>query len=383
MGPCPANVVSAELPAEDVTKLLTDLVCGAPRAAGVATVDPYGLTTLADAHGLLPLLAWRLDGCAEVPAALAEALHLAARRALVDELVQGEALRRVLEAMSARGLRPVLMKGAQLAYSAYARPDLRPRVDSDLLITLAERGATAATLADLGYQELAQVPGELVSYQRSYALSRNGGTRHVVDVHWRIANPQRFGAVVPPDRVLKDAVPVPALGPAARGLSPWHALVVACVHPVAHHANQPYLIWQYDVHHIASDFKAADWERFVSAAVTGAVAGICRASLAASVRTFGTTVPDAVWSALEDSAATPDDVDRSVYLDGDLRHIERVWWDMQTLPTWRERVRLLRQHVFPPARYMRQVYAPSSVAPLTWLYARRVWSGAHKWLGRP
>jgi hypothetical protein len=46
-------------------------------------------------------------------------------------------------------------------------------------------------------------------------------------------------------------------------------------------------------------------------------------------------------------------------------------------------LKLARQHVLPPADYMREVYAPASSAPLPWLYARRVWRGARRWLARP
>jgi len=45
-------------------------------------------------------------------------------------------------------------------------------------------------------------------------------------------------------------------------------------------------------------------------------------------------------------------------------------------------VRLATQHVLPPAAYMREIYAPSSTAPLPWLYARRAWGGARRWLSR-
>jgi hypothetical protein len=45
-------------------------------------------------------------------------------------------------------------------------------------------------------------------------------------------------------------------------------------------------------------------------------------------------------------------------------------------------VRLVRQHLFPSAHYMRGVYAPASTAPLPVLYARRAWRGARRWLAR-
>jgi hypothetical protein len=54
--------------------------------------------------------------------------------------------------------------------------------------------------------------------------------------------------------------------------------------------------------------------------------------------------------------------------------------DLRTLSRWRDRWRLVREHAFPPATYMRRVYALSSAAPLPLLYARRLLRGGRKWL---
>jgi len=123
------------------------------------------------------------------------------------------------------------------------------------------------------------------------------------------------------------------------------------------------------------------WRAFAIAARAGGVASVCRASLARAFDDFGLSVPKNAWMALIDSSNA--DAATSAYLSGGRRHVQRVWWDLWSLPTWRERSRLLRQHLLPSAQYMRQVYAPLSAAPLPWLYARRVWHGAQKWLTRP
>jgi hypothetical protein len=56
--------------------------------------------------------------------------------------------------------------------------------------------------------------------------------------------------------------------------------------------------------------------------------------------------------------------------------------DLRALGSWTHRWQLVKEHVFPPAQYMRDVYAPSSRAPLSFLYARRALVGARKWLSR-
>ncbi|MFI5177506.1 MAG: nucleotidyltransferase family protein [Vicinamibacterales bacterium] len=372
---------SSEPAALPVTELLAAGLRGDPEAAAIlSTVDPAELCRAAAAHGVLPLLAGRLLPRAQTPGTLAEQLHDAARRAVVEDLVQERELRRLLEALAVARLHAVLMKGAHLAYSYYARPDERPRIDTDLLIADSDRGPVAAVLGELGYLPVPQTAGDLVTYQASYALTRDGATRHVVDVHWRIANPERFGAVLAYEEAEAAAVPVPDLGQGARGLAPVHALLVACVHPVAHHANAHCLIWQHDIHLVASTFTAPDWDAFAALARARGVAGVCRSSLELAVRDFGTVVPTEIWTRLDDRGTG--DAATAAYLSTGRRHVEHVLWDLRALPTWRARTRLVRQHLFPPAQYMREVYAPASAAPLPWLYARRVWLGAQKWLAR-
>jgi hypothetical protein len=373
-------VVSSDPTSDELTEHLKSILRSpAGAAVPLPEIDPDALVSSAEAHAVLPLVAARLLPRRDLPGALAHRLEDAARLAVVDDLVQEAELKRLIQAFAA-GLRPVLMKGAHLAYTYYERPDLRPRVDTDLLVARGDEAAAARELQRLGYAPREQSHGDLVSYQSAYALTRNGATLHVVDLHWRIANPQRFGQVLSYDDASAAAVPVPSLTPDARALSPVHALLIACVHPVAHHANQHCLLWQYDIHLVASRFDDEDWREFAAAARAGGVAGVCRASLARAFDDFGLSVPRDAWFALVDSTGA--DAATSAYLAGGRRHVQRVWWDLQSLSTWHERSRLLRQHLFPSAQYMRQVYAPSSGAPLPWLYARRVWHGAQKWLAR-
>jgi hypothetical protein len=47
--------------------------------------------------------------------------------------------------------------------------------------------------------------------------------------------------------------------------------------------------------------------------------------------------------------------------------------------TWRSRARLLRELAFPPAGYMRDVYAAGRGGPLPFLYARRLMTGLARW----
>jgi len=333
-------------------------------------------------HGVVPALAERLRALDDAPADVTEAARVEARRALALDAIRDRELRELISALTARGLRALLMKGAHLAYSHYERPDLRTRADTDLLIAASDRDAIFATLEARGYQRPTHVAGTLVMYQAIFTKGDPDQLAHVVDVHWRVANPQVFADLLTYDELAATAVPVPALGPGAWGPSEPHALLLACVHRVAHHYGADLMHWLYDIHLIASRMTEAEWKVFVALAEERGVASICWQSLADAASDFGTALPALVVAAPH--LAHPDvEARTSAFLRGERRHIEQVVSDLRALPTWRDRVRLMTQHVFPSAAYMRTQYAPASSAPLPVLYVRRALHGARKWLARP
>jgi hypothetical protein len=54
--------------------------------------------------------------------------------------------------------------------------------------------------------------------------------------------------------------------------------------------------------------------------------------------------------------------------------------DLQALPHWRDRARLLREHLFPPPSFMARDAAPPAGPALLWRYARRLVTGGARWI---
>jgi hypothetical protein len=222
-----------------------------------------------------------------------------------------------------------------------------------------------------------QSDGDLLMYQAPYVKTRQGAVVHLVDLHWRVVNPQQFGHVLDHAEAAAQAVPIPPL-PHARGLCAVHALLLACVHRVAHHYGSESLIWLYDLHVLSDAMTADEWAQFATLAAHRDVDAICRQGLMLARARFGTTVPSG-WRDLAPSGTGSGKP--AMYLERQ-RHVRRVYWDLQALPDWTTRLRLVRQHLFPPSDYMRTVYAPASHAPLPVLYAVRALRGARKWMAR-
>jgi hypothetical protein len=347
------------------------------RPATAADAGDADLIALAEQHGVGPLLAECLRTAGQLPPA-SELAAMSRRAAAVDAIRQSE-LAGALAALRSHGVPVLVFKGAALAHTVYARPDLRPRMDSDLLVPGQHRASAHAALLARDYERVPQFTGDLVAYQAPYVIRRAGGIAHIIDLHWRVANPQQFGAVLDEADLFAGAIDVPALGAGARGPGPVHALLLACVHPVAHHGGAARLIWSFDVHLLASRLTAGEWDRFTALAVDRRVARVAAHGLAGAVEAFGTPVPARVTERLAGAASGEA---TAKYLAPARRHIQTIWGDFRTLSTWRDRWQLVQQHAFPPRDYMRRVYAPASGQPLPILYARRMYRGALKWLAR-
>jgi hypothetical protein len=365
-----------------LTGLLSAALSGDSSAgAQLARLDLDVVCRAAHHHGVLPLLADRIPSWPALPESFTSRFRDDASRHLAADLGREAELRRCLTDLDRAGIPALVMKGAHLAYRYYSRPDLRPRIDTDLLVTPDRRDDIDRILIAAGYARRPEMSGELVTSQAMYVKRQGDAVLHAVDVHWRVANPQVFAGVLTFDELSRDAETLPELGSTARGLSPVHALLMACVHRVAHHYDDDCLIWLYDIHLIASDLSADEWRGFLTLARDRSVVAVCRQGLATAREAFGTTWPALVvaeWTGQQPLGSEP----TAAYLAGDRSLAEHLWIDLRALPSWSRRWQLIKEQVFPPARYMRDVYAPASAAPLPVLYTRRVLHGARKWLAR-
>jgi hypothetical protein len=247
------------------------------------------------------------------------------------------------------------------------------------MVPLARKRAAHDVFIELGYEAAGQMSGDLVAYQASYEKRHDALVLHAVDLHWKSANPEVFASALRYEELAEAAVPLDRLSPAARGLATVHALLLACTHRVAHHFDSERLIWLYDIDLLARAMTASDWRRFVDLAADRRMVAVCRRSLEQTTKWFRTDVPDSV---LQDPRFQAAANELSAGYLRPRRHVSVIASDVRALPTWGARWHLLREHFFPPAAYMRNVYAPASRSPLVFLYAHRLWRGARKWLAR-
>ena len=202
------------------------------------------------------------------PHGLYETLAAARHVDLAHEMLRAPRNRaRVCTALDARGLQALLVKGAALAYSLYDEPWLRPRVDTDILVAHDSFGAADRVLRGLGYSPAAGVStGEFVSHQVGLRAPRRHGVSHVIDLHWKTVNPQRWPTRCRSRFCGGTRSRCDTASCAARVPSHACSLLLACVHRLGHHQQHERLVWLYDIHLLAGTLDEGGWDFVVSTA---------------------------------------------------------------------------------------------------------------------
>ncbi|MDE3154724.1 MAG: nucleotidyltransferase family protein [Acidobacteriota bacterium] len=348
-------------------------------------VDRPGLVDAAERHRLAPLLGHRLREAGTLEAwtgGPGERLAVAGRDAVMLEEVRRRELDAVVRALATGGVASVLFKGSALAYTVYPSPGLRPRLDTDLLIDEAELPRLRRILETQGYRAAVETSGALVTAQCHYDRVDRSGARHALDVHWRPFNPPRFAGVLSTQEVRAAAQPVPGLSPHARVPSTVHALLLACVHRAAHHAEAHDLLWLYDLHLLASGLDASGWDALLELAARRQVLAVCLRGLQAARACFGTRLPPAATSSGAALDALVQREGTAPYLRGDQPLAAQLWRDLRALDGWCARGRLVREHLLPPAGYLQARYGTRSRLALPFLYVWRACCGAPRWFRR-
>jgi Uncharacterised nucleotidyltransferase len=334
-------------------------------------------------QGIAPLVECRLRACNLLdllPLAIRSALHQATLEAAAMVRLRERELAIILEALAAADVPAFVIKGAALARTHYADPRLRPAGDVDLLLRREDLKRCRLALTTIGYSAANETAGRFVTYQH-HLIAPAGRGAVVLDVHWKLNNPQLFAEVLTFEEIAAEAVPVSALGPHARCPSAIHALLHAAVHRVAHGAHTPDLLTLSDIHHIFSALTPGEMRRFASLAARRQMAAVALSSLTLAQDWFGTTVPAAVVDELAARASAQEEPS-AAYL-RPMRPVDVLASDLAALDGWRKRTQLIREHVLPPASYMLQAYGVSSRALLPALYAHRLVAGARRWFRRP
>jgi hypothetical protein len=343
-----------------------------------APEDVDGVVTAWRGEELGPLLyAWAQSraSCAAWPTTLRGALEEDAHLAAARELTVQRELTRVLNALGAAGVAPLILKGTALAYSIYPSPSLRTRADTDLLVAEADVARTAEILTSLGYAPANFSAGRELFGQAPLVRRDAMGLEHWLDLHWAVSAARVFAEALTYNELDAAAEPVPALGLNARAPGPIHALLLACMHPVMHHRNAERLIWIYDIHLLAGRLDPAAWAAFAALVQAKDLRAVAQQGLQLAQRRLRTFLPTGVLDALQAGAAREPS---AAYLAPGRGWLDELGGNLSARPLGAQ-LRLLREIAFPRPSYMFNAYGLAGAwrwALLPLLYSHRAARGA-------
>lgn len=341
--------------------LLAALLAGLPPADLGQRIAQAGILPLAEAAGrehVAGLTVHALDTTTGAAAAsLAAQLQADARACAARNLACLHEARRVQGLLAAAGIDCLWLKGVAWNLWLYPRSGIRDISDADLLVAdAAQAGRAVAVLEPAGYRPaMLHVAGDCVVFER--LLLAPAGTE--VDLHWALANHALFADRIGWDALWQEAMPLEALAPGARTLSPPHALLQACMHralglPIGAGDGLAMLL---DLHLLATRLDASQWQALVARAAMAGLAGVCLHGLEASRRLYGTAIPRKAHQRLQQASAG-EALQPARFTDW--RYLQRQAW--RHLPP-RKRARWLRQLLLPDMAHLRERYGRDGAGP--------------------
>ena len=332
--------------------------------------DDDAFVAMARAHGVAGLLVERRATGMLRPAA-AGPLTRDAHRQLATWAVRHRELQALFSDAADASIDLLLIKGAHLAYAFYGNPAARGSHDVDLYVRPSQRERFAALARARGYVESAATTGDAALGQAVFQKAVTPGM--TLDVHTRLLTVASAASALSFDALWSRSESLPALNGIVRVPHVTDALLIAVLHQAVHHRHQAVLLWMFDVHLLLAGLSAHDLNAFVDRAIATALAPAHAYPLVDAQERFPCAQGDEVLRSLRARGAL---TDTPPAVDGPAR---QMLTDIVASPTWGSRARLARGHLFPPAAYMRQTYAPGSTLPLAVLYALRAARGVRKW----
>lgn len=363
-----------------VTALLATLVFQPERidAGALAAHDP---SALADAAGVEQVVPLALDGLQRieaaggvVPAAHLEAMRHAARRWTLYEALQRRAAAEVLDL--AVDVPLLFFKGAALAYAVYESPADRMRLDWDLLVEPSRVHDAERALLSAGFRKDVKKPGRIRVRQHSYRRDTGDG-ECAIDLHTGVFNAPALAGRIAFADLHANSVALPALHPAARGTGGAEALVLACLHRLAHHAGENRLVWDCDIRLLTGRLAGGMTEVIRRARAWDAGPLVAHEVSRVAARA-GDVLRDDTARSVDTLAAQPSGL--AAFIREDRSRGDDFLLDWRALG-WRDRAALARETFLPDAGFVR-ASSPSRL-PLPLLYVRRIAAGAAAWLRRP
>lgn len=351
----------------------------------------------ADRQRVAPLLYHRLcagEGWPLVPQPWAAHLHARFQESALRNALYLVSLEAALAALNRQAIRPILLKGAALAYTLYPHPALRPMGDLDLWVEPGDFDRAAEALLRAGWQPA--IPGQeallRAEVTHHLALRNPGGFPRELELHQRwMTLPVPLRVPGGEESVRRRAVPMRIGSAEARILEPVDHFIYLAAHLARHAAEEDLLIRYADLALLVEMESAGlDGEALSSRAHGLGLAAPLAWVLPQLDRRLGVEIAGVEEGLFEQPAepahaalfAPPQAAWEQV-------RAERGWYIWRGLPGRRDRLRWLRRLFLPSPAYLAWLHPQDAPHrrllryPQRWLhYGRQIVRLSALWGGR-
>jgi hypothetical protein len=365
---------------EQITEWLQGILSSSAPPLPCASPNAYGnILQKAEWHGVTSLIYYILNAnnkWTNYPDKLRQQFSEKTRQNVVITMLWKQEFLDVHSRLLEAKIPVLLIKGLALSYNLYPAPYLRPFGDVDVLCLDRETAEKAyKIIGETGYKRPNEISGKYIYHLLSCSKHSNTGFNFTLGLHWRVNNLNYFANAFSYGELEATSQSVTELSPAVRTFSYENALLLACLHRVAHtpdgKANR--LIWLYDIHLLANVLREHQWSTFVDMSIRKNLAGVSVDGLLKSKESLNTCIPDRVIEDLNRHATTDpfhamQDASRWIFY---LR-------SFQSMPSWNARLCLIKEHLFPSPKYIMDKYHNENILLLPFLYIKRIFQGLIK-----
>lgn len=202
-------------------------------------------------------------------------------------------LRQLLLVLQEAGVKPIVLKGAALAETEYAQPELRPSVDIDVLVLPDDYARAREVMCWNGYRGQRGEQPRPMEWNCSEELIPTNGKHYLsVELHWSLspyAQVIREGDVQP---LFERAKMAAGRADSFLILDAADELVHLCQHQLYKHPHLIRLIWLHDIHLLATRLQSIEeWQEIVRLSLQWQARLAVEQALSLAAEWFGTPVP--------------------------------------------------------------------------------------------
>jgi Uncharacterised nucleotidyltransferase len=315
-------------------------------------VDWDVLLSLANAHGLSPLLYWNLwrNFSQLLPPAVGKAIQDSFQSNAQRNLLLVLELVDILRLLASKNISVVPFKGPTLAEALYGNIALRQCSDLDLFIRPDDLAAGIKTLVSEGYIPGLQLsPPQQTAWVRShyeYGLVSPGGS--LIEFQWAIV-PRYFSLPFGTEQLWQGLRTIRIGGVDVLALSPENLLLVLCIHGGKHQWNR--LVWLSDIAEILQLHADLDWDYVVRQARVHRAERMLLLGLSLTHIVFGTALPENIRVRLTEDKAVVSlnrQVCRALIRGSELSELAAHVFLIRTRERWIDKIRYILRFILTP-----------------------------------